>query len=157
MKLYLLAVVAVVSIASLNSCKKKTPEYCANEFFGEISLTDDDGAAQTEFSLGEDIHFNIDFTNNSGDSLRVNYTDPWVEYEITSGGQFVATSAPFIPETGLSTRAMANNEVHTDSFEYTSSLVPGTYSVTARCYFEVMGCNAGLRITEKTKEFKVVQ
>lgn len=155
MRLYLLAAAAVFSLASLNSCKKKTPGYCTNEFFQEAFMTDMQGNNTNTFVPGEDMNFNINFNNNSGDSLRVNYTDPWVEYEISSGGQVLISTAPTIPETGLNTAALANGEVISDTYLYTGYLPAASYTLTARCYYEVMGCDNGLRITEKKVDFTV--
>lgn len=157
MRLYILAAAAIASLGSMNSCNKKVEAFCTNEYFGEVFLTDPQGNATSTFTVGEDLTFNMNFTNNSGDSLMVNYTNPWVEYEIMSGVNLVATTSPVIPETGLNTAGLANGEVILDMYDFNTTLPVGKYTLKARCYYEIMGCDNGLRITEKTTEFSVVQ
>lgn len=154
MKLYVLTAVAVISLGFLNSCKKETPGYCTENYFGDIRLTDALGNATSTFGVGDDITMNMPFTNSSGDSLKLNYSEPWIIYEIYSGGQFLVASDVSTGSTGVTSVYLGAGEGIDGTYTW-SGFAPGSYEIKARCYYQYKNCNTGLQVEERSTKFSV--
>jgi len=157
MKFYVLTAAAILSLAFFNSCKKDVPGYCTANFFGGLELTDLLGNAGTTFTVTEDIVMNMSFTNTSGDTLKVNYSEPWIEYTVLQAGVEQGTSAPTVNNTGLTSMYLANGQGIDGTFTWTQTLLAGNYTLRARCYYQYLNCDNGLLVEEKTVDFVVEQ
>lgn len=155
MKFYVLTSAAILSLTFLNSCKKEVPGYCTENFFGELTMTDVLGTASTTFEQGDDIVMNMSFTNTTGDTLRVNYSEPWIEYTILQAGVEIGSNVVAGANTGLSTMYLGNAEGIDGSFTWTPVLLVGNYTLRARCYYQYLDCNNGLLVEEKTVDIVV--
>lgn len=155
MKFYVLTAAAILSLSFLNSCKKDAPSYCTENYFGALMMTDLLGTSTTTFDVTQDIVMNMSFTNTTSDTLRVNYSEPWIEYTVLQAGVVMGTNAPVVNNTGLTSKYLGNGQSIDGSYVWTSTLLAGNYTLRARCYYQYLDCDNGLLVEEKTLDFKV--
>ncbi len=156
MKFYFLTAVALVSLTFLNSCKKDVPGYCTENYFGEIQLTDVLGNPTTTFALGDDIVMNMPFSNTYGDSIKLNYSEPWIVYEVYNGAQLVLTTADlYAGNTGMTSAYLGPGDIIDGTYTLTTNLMQGNYTLKAICYYQYTNCFGGLLIEEKSVDFNV--
>lgn len=152
MKFYVLSIAAILSLNVFNSCSKKAPAYCTESMFGAIQTADMAGNPTTTFSSTENIVINMPFTNTTGDSVFVNYSDPWVEYILMSGDTELWSTASVSGGNGLKTQGVAPAGVVDGTYIIPSGVTPPstTLKIKARAYYQYMrDCDQGVQVEEK--------
>ena len=159
MKFYFLITAALVSLLSLNSCKKELPSYCEKDMYGEILLTDALGDATTTFGQGATMNMNLLFINTSSDTVKLTYSEPWITYEVYSGGQLFASSAiGMTTNTGVSGLAVAPSDTVEAYYPWSAmqpNLPVGSYTLKAVGTYQYSKCGSGVAAVEKTTSFTV--
>lgn len=137
------------------SCKKDVPGYCTEEYFGDGYLTDSQGAQTTTFGIGSTINFNETFSYSGSDSLVLNYSEPFVLFEVLAGSEVIASNHPGT-ET-MHTLKVGSGSIDTE-YPFTQNwgnLPAGSYSLRTTIAYQYIGCDNGQVVKQNTTAFTV--